>query len=1331
MDSASNEYENGELKGKSTDANATAQNADRLMPYLFGTGSGSPRVDVSALPVITAYDTSSVVRRDVTTATPAQIVEANPTIRLAQSTSLTLLSQSGDTPMPLSRKSATSDRVNLSTTPIETVSSPTGSGTQPIKRTDETTARTDTQALAPGVVPVLSPSGSPLANLMTVQPVGDVKPVIASPGGLPLTVPLNNQVIETTSRRGAQTNPAPSFDVPLTAALQPLIKNGETPGHTSYERAKPALDLLNSGTIPVKPVTSESVEIVRTPGTTTTKIVNDTTAPADSLTTTRIPNIIRAEVTPPAQTAVTLPISEIRRNIDSVTNGEKPVITAKAPIDTQIIQTSQTTAAGETTKVRQSTLANPVVIDSTPLPINVSNPIERNIPPSLSRLLNNEVKANETTITPQPGASTRQIELTTPGGKVQINVPAELPITRPAPINDGTGIKPVPAATDTTGARPVLPGVDVNNQRPGMPANDANAIKPTTPLADATGIRSALPTPEAAVPRGTTSGAENTNRLPAAVPPVDSIGAQIARAQEQTKGADQAVAKTNLPIESQVKSDATMRSDASVKADPSRVENKILDSAPILSAGEKRAITDGVIKQTTDAPIAQEKLTVKVEQIKSAEQTSNASLVARAGDNAAKLPDALTRKEEQAAKIAEIIAKLPEITAKQTEGIHKFSDAIVRVAENSGKAAEISNKIAESAAGKIIENASSKFDVNQVVRSADLGLPLNTLGQQIKNDALLAGQKQNEQQQIASANNASLNAANRNIEQNVAHGHKGGEQARLEPTRRPIDNVKVDQIVADFLTNKPGHKEQTPVGKILNALDNSNAQNQQIEPKNLLDAAAVRRILDGQIINLHPNQIASLNPSLNPNLNPTILEGSPIASQLPGDYALPSLGSLNLSQIIGLGEKLQEAVTGAGAETAEPQQKSQIPQHRTKYIVKEGDTLESIAETKLGDLRLVRLLITINRAHIGYAETENGKVAYVVPDQSLWLPTPDEVEVHKKNFFGKKDKHGNYTNGTSSQQNTPIKTPVNFDRTQISGEVSGNFQDFRPSSNPSGERANVGYEMKNGKISKPNSQPNFQPNFRPNSYSNAGPNPVSGNLDKLRYAGNRPSVKIELEPVQQPDSVQISHRQCYQVGADETLLSIAASLPSMGHISMWRLLAKINGYQLDEDSTGKPLTSLTAGQFIVLPTQEELNEFKLMEKLGTASFKAKGFSELNSSQEAHTMAPPPAMKMLEQGMGSKSTVHKLSSYTRLVLTDMAQSEDCFSVKIEARIDGDWMTLANYECNFGRTTRHLYNREGEVRSMDLDLPPFVVKEMAREDFVRNWNSYVNIFMGVQV
>lgn len=1320
MDSASNEYENGALKTSSpgSDAGESEQNSARLVPYLFGPTTGNPRVDIGALPVITAYDTNGVVRRDVATMTPVQISEANSGIKFAQSNALTLTSQTSDTTLPAGRKSTASDKVNLSGSPIETGSHPTEFNGLPIKRSEVTNPRTDLPVPIPVVLPVGNQTGTPLAVptkdtvLPSISPVGESKQPASLPG-LPLPLSISNDVAETPIKRGVSniitfgaSTPETRLDpltgqpvvikqsaernpVPIAERTTVPVLESQSPTHG--DKTRPVVQqMLDNIALPVilAPRVTERVETVKAPITAVSSVIENVATltpeqlrahkdpakiPTEPIIPTafpslpKVPEILRTEIVTNAQTTVTQGTDDTRNKVTALLGSDKPIPVVKTAPPPEGVGLAPSIAAAIsvpiTPQVSRSETSDRAVIKTEPLAIvpgatNIAGERINNGTNTLGRLAGNEVKPVESAVINQPGV-TRQVsnEITT--GRAPVTAPGEVTVPKvpgTVVLPDGT-VRANPTPADATGVKPIIPGAEINTNRPALPGAETNTTRPAIPGAENAVQRTNLNPTEGATKISNPSGGDSINRAPAAAIPADSAPAQAAvvqggKIQDQPKVTEQQGSKLTAPTEAIVKQDTGIRSDVVAKVEGIRVENKVADtSAVALPVGEKRSPIDPAAKPTIDGIVVQDK------------GLPNATL--RIADGAAKIAEAIVRKDEPSAKAAEIIARIPEVAAKNIESGHKFSDAIVKVAES---------------AGKIADGApANKIDLGQV-KVADLSVPLNTLGQQIKNDALIVGQKQVDQ-----AQNLTANPVAKNIEIANAQGHKVGEAPKVDVGRRPIDHVKVDQIVADFLVNNRGSKEQTPVGKILSALDNSNISNQQVDPKNLLDAAAVRRILDGQLVNL------------NPNLNPTILEGITPPGQLPGDYALPSLGSLNLSQIIGLGEKLQEAVTGAGTETADVQQKSQVPQHRTKYIVKEGDTLESISEFKLGDARLVRLLITINRAQIGYAETENGKIAYVVPDQSLWLPTPDEIEVHKKNFFGKKDKHGNYTGGSSSQQNTPVKTPMNFDRTQVSGEISGSFQDFRPSPMPSGNRVSAGYEMKYGKVSKPNSQP----------------------------------VKEEVvEEEVQHNSVQISHRQCYQVGVDETLISIAASLPSMGHISMWRLLAKINGYQLDEDSTGKPLTSLSAGQFIVLPTQVELNEFKLMEKLDSASFKAGGYAQESKPPEARTITPPPAMKMLEQGMGSKSTVHKLSSYTRLVLTDLAQNEDCFSVKIEARIDGTWLTLANYECNFGRTTRHLYNRDGEIKSMDLDLPPFVVKEMAKEDFVRNWNSYVNIFMGVQ-
>jgi hypothetical protein len=70
--------------------------------------------------------------------------------------------------------------------------------------------------------------------------------------------------------------------------------------------------------------------------------------------------------------------------------------------------------------------------------------------------------------------------------------------------------------------------------------------------------------------------------------------------------------------------------------------------------------------------------------------------------------------------------------------------------------------------------------------------------------------------------------------------------------------------------------------------------------------------------------------------------------------------------------------------------------------VQEGDTVESIALSQLGDPRFADLMITINRSEILYRLVDNNKVPFVYPGQILWLPSEQELNIYRKNFFGKK-----------------------------------------------------------------------------------------------------------------------------------------------------------------------------------------------------------------------------------------------------------------------------------------------------------------------------------------
>jgi hypothetical protein len=75
---------------------------------------------------------------------------------------------------------------------------------------------------------------------------------------------------------------------------------------------------------------------------------------------------------------------------------------------------------------------------------------------------------------------------------------------------------------------------------------------------------------------------------------------------------------------------------------------------------------------------------------------------------------------------------------------------------------------------------------------------------------------------------------------------------------------------------------------------------------------------------------------------------------------------------------------------------------RTQYTVKEGDTLESIAETELKDMRFSNLILTINRGRIAFVSMYGMQLPELRVGQVLWLPTEAERDVYARTAFSSK-----------------------------------------------------------------------------------------------------------------------------------------------------------------------------------------------------------------------------------------------------------------------------------------------------------------------------------------
>ncbi|MBX9880139.1 MAG: hypothetical protein K2Y22_16895 [Candidatus Obscuribacterales bacterium] len=115
----------------------------------------------------------------------------------------------------------------------------------------------------------------------------------------------------------------------------------------------------------------------------------------------------------------------------------------------------------------------------------------------------------------------------------------------------------------------------------------------------------------------------------------------------------------------------------------------------------------------------------------------------------------------------------------------------------------------------------------------------------------------------------------------------------------------------------------------------------------------------------------------------TPLTGSNILS--PDDVLITGTGAIGQGVASAIGDDSKD-------ETADD---DKLSHRRKKYIVQEGDTIDSIAEAELGDARFANLILTINQANIASRIQDGKKVAIKLdPGQIIWLPSDHELQVH-------------------------------------------------------------------------------------------------------------------------------------------------------------------------------------------------------------------------------------------------------------------------------------------------------------------------------------------------
>jgi len=367
--------------------------------------------------------------------------------------------------------------------------------------------------------------------------------------------------------------------------------------------------------------------------------------------------------------------------------------------------------------------------------------------------------------------------------------------------------------------------------------------------------------------------------------------------------------------------------------------------------------------------------------------------------------------------------------------------------------------------------------------------------------------------------------------------------------------------------------------------------------------------------------------------------------------------ALKFAEVVGL-------IDAESDQTEEQEQQKPSSTVRIRYSVKEGETLESIAETELGDVRLSDLVLTINRSEILYRLTDTGKIPFVYAGQLIWLPSEQELNIYRKNFFGKAGTKSGGVSGVSSAEDT-IEDQARESGRAVRKALHDEFLANNAALQPGRPKTTV-RDVPQLKLS-------FKNNITPPIIAEQGQQIDAYAQTVVRSASDKKFTdnSNNFSSVSEPLRVQDTHQ----------------SAPVANSSAVNRMQSSAN----------------------VLP-------FKLGDEQAVflhASVDGDDYSDTVIVRDE--AAPVVEMERLLD-------VRLVSNSARVVVTDLAKKPTNFFVRLEVRIDGGWTVVASYDGDGDSTERVRYAKNGTKNSMKVQLPAHAVKRMAVEDFIRNWATY---------
>ncbi|MBX9688433.1 MAG: LysM peptidoglycan-binding domain-containing protein [Candidatus Obscuribacterales bacterium] len=409
----------------------------------------------------------------------------------------------------------------------------------------------------------------------------------------------------------------------------------------------------------------------------------------------------------------------------------------------------------------------------------------------------------------------------------------------------------------------------------------------------------------------------------------------------------------------------------------------------------------------------------------------------------------------------------------------------------------------------------------------------------------------------------------------------------------------------------------------------------------------------------------------------------------------------------------------------EERKKKQDPE--INYTVQENDTLYSISNKFSGPT--AEHIYARNDGKIQVQEYKGKKYARVFPGQKIVIPNQQYINEFKAST--RSYSHLNF-------DKIPFASPEEEMAAWQAGMAAAHkFIDKLEDDKPSSRRSFSGKEK-----------------------------------DALSQEERKENVSNALGLPSKPDE------QRYTVKLGQQLRSISQKL--YGDPSYWRLIAQKNELSTDTDSRGEPLTHLRKGQQILLPSAEEIQEFKrskeekefsserqgieidpacpeqideqfvqaelqeveLTDANATMNFNP-GDSGLRDSADSLAAEMPSGVQhpipdaeysKVEIGFGESDSLFEarlepelLDQYVQVVESRMLSGDQQgLRVSLQMLNNGQWRSVYDYEIFADELYIHQHKRSGGRQTIKRSLGPAQAKEMAWNHFRKAWKNILGEF-----